>query len=502
MSLWDPVLYEPSKNHTFGDLIARKIRDLQGRWCLETELRQMVRAGHVAEAVVKARTSDYRASIGLGAIAVEQALLGDAGGASATAKLIADACDRSRTLIDVAEIFRRASSEDKADAALTEAVVAAGKIHGVGSEHWRARSFAEIGLARHRLSQAEEAQDKCRLALTIAKARRGETRDQTLGDVARGLCMIGDLETAAVAIHEIRQDGHRQRAVATLAAAYLASRRLSTALKLLAGLQPFARFDALRQAGRLLGQPTQTPDVQKLLRDLPELDRLGVLIGYGSALQDLGLYGQAAESQQAALELARRCMASQGLPQAQRHTVSITKDLALNLARDGRFQSALDVSNLITETADKTWTVKAIAVCQAEAGDLEAFRHTIATLESTADQASALATGAAALVGAAVVRASQRKGNVTAMQELASKRKAEPMISESLRLARQVPQSVKRDALLLWVTVAAITAGTFEAAMAAALLIRDDEACHLAAKAINKLPTAGCEEILAAEEST
>ena len=489
MSLWDPILDGPSKHQTFGQLLCRGMCDLSGRGALTADLRQMVRAGRVAEAIAEAKDSDYSEGIGFGAIAAEQANLGDIAGALDTAELITDHDNRATAMIDIAETCRRASDTAAADTALAKAFEAARKIRGVGWRHWRARCLAKIGLVKHRLGQPDAARRFCRLALDVATKQRGETRNQTLGDVVRAFCLIGDVESAAMAIQEMDQEGPRSWAVAVLAATYVAGNQVEVGLKALADVSPHARSRAMVEAGRMLARPRSNSDVEELRRDLPEIDQLRLLVGYGSALQDLGRYAEAAQAQQTALELSKQCGGAVDLPRCGSHSETIAEDLALNLARTERYRDAIEIAGLITDASDSNRTLETICVCQAERGDLEGFRQTLARIDDAGTQVRALATGAAAMVSAAATGSGQLEAFSALKQRSAARKTAEKLIHESLQLARRIPPSFERDTAFLWIAVAAKAAGVFDAAAAASLMIQDRPTVELACEAIDRIET-------------
>ena len=184
-----------------------------------------------------------------------------------------------------------------------------------------------------------------------------------------------------------------------------------------------------------------------------------------------------------------QCGGAGDLPHSDSHAERIAEDLALNLARTERYQDALNIADLIIEARASNRTLQTICVCQAERGDLEAFRQTLARIDDRGTQSRALATGAAAMVSAAATGSGQLEAFSALKQQSAARKKAETLIDESLQLARRIPPSCERDAAFLWIVVAATAAGAFDAAAAASLMIQDHPTVELACEAIDRIET-------------
>lgn len=490
MSLWDPVLDGPSKHETFAQRLVREIYQVGGRtrFAVEAELRAMVRDGRLDAAMEEASTSSLAPAVSLRAIATEQARLGDVACAVATARNVEEPDARAGIMVEIASIRSRASDPVTAEAALTEATAAAGKIRGKGWRHWRARRYAEIGLAKFRLGQQEAAGDACRLALKVAQGQRNATRDQTLADVVRAACLAEDTATAAAAIQFIGPGGYRDRSVGKLAGGLVIAGRVDEGLELLENLNPAVRFECLLWTGRMLTRPIHTARAEDLRHRLPELDYLGILVGQGTALQDLGRYAEAAEKQRAALKALRKLKAAGVRPHKQSLADNIAKDLALNLARIANYESASAVVGEIINPSERRCTMTSICVGAAEAGDLATVRKMSSRLGSLEDTAKALAMSAAAFVSSATTP--REEGVISeVVRELAARRTSEALIDEAIQLTRQVPAEVTRDALLWMIVGASTKVGLIDAALAAALLIKDSATSDYAMRVIDDLPT-------------
>lgn len=323
--------------------------------------------------------------------------------------------------------------------------------------------------------------------MDIAQKQKGDVRDQTVGDVVCALSLVGDLDTALAAASTIQQLGSAHLTRVSLAAVMIARQQLEAAIDLLEEVHPTFRLRAFELAGRLSTVLAPVDWIDQLCERLPDADRLGILVGYGSALQDRGQYAEAAKVQQDALDLCRSPRSPSAEPVDRTRTESITEDLAVNLARIGESASALTAASLLKDVSAKNRVIEHICVCRAEKGDLQGFRTTLALLSSNVCRAATIATSAAALACTFPDTRARWPESPAGEQTRSARQLVEELIRESIQVARQSLDGEEKDQALWRIASAAKVAGFPDAAFAAVLLIQDPHTREIALDAATQL---------------
>lgn len=461
-----------SKHETFGQRLCRDML----RWGRERstldELMELARAGRPDEAVCEAQRlhSALEADLCLSAIAGEQACSGDSDGARSTVRFIGDSLRRAEAYTRVAEERNRQRDSEGALAALADALLAAKHVRG---KIWRALTLGKIALVQVNAGASQDARATCQAALQAATTSRAEGRDQPLARIVKAMCLCGELERAAATLELVTAPGSRASATCELALALVAQGDTEDGFALLADVGPVWRFDAMRSIGERLAAAKETSQLESLCGKVAAPDKLGLLIGSASFFQDSGQFRKALVPQRLSLGLAQEL---QGPPLGPEASVShIAADLALNLARTGQYDNAIRATELVAKPQERARIRREICVCQAEAGDIEAARETAESLSLGEGRAKAISS-IAAVLGEDGHRRMRVGASGAKMQGAAKcKRMAEELMSASLQLARRIEDPTDWEVTFLWITTAAMKAHTYEAAAAAALMIRDSE---------------------------